>query len=627
MFTLTICLFLFSGQSISQKIYQRDGRTQHSQIQIPVEFKYIPKKPGHYTVEDWRAVIDTTWGEGLPTEQKLVIFDEAWNKIDAEFAAFQGLNIDWDSIKTTYRPEVAAGVSRGRFAAIMFYMLLSLQEFHTFVWDAPVMFTPLEPGIPLLVLGGNADNTSHFGATLTPLPDSTLLVIKAVENHPIGLIPGDIVLGYHGRLWKDLLKELLAYQLPVYFGYSVPAGDKISLNHNLLCGAGMNWHLFDTLDVVKYTTGDTMHYSTHLLAGQNKYIWGNEQLPVPGVEWVYDGSDNVVDYHGFKNYVSSGIIEGTNIGYIYAISWSENYILPNANISQKFYDAIYNFMFVQKTDGIIIDQRLNHGGRWQYQKGLSLLFDNSFKFYGFDERCAEPNNHYQMCTVSEWDSYITTNGDPNTFYDKPIAVLIGPAALSSGDLFPLTMKLHPMVRLFGKPTNGSLSTSPGLYKLSGDEDWDMTHTNSNCYLLDNPGNYLAHYAINPDEEVWFTQEDVAKGEDTVVKRAIGWINNIIETSIEDNTIEQKLDKYFLSQNYPNPFNPSTTIEFILPKSELTTLKVYNILGKEVATLVSNKLNQGNHTYQFDGKILASGIYYYQLVAGDYREVKKMVLLR
>jgi hypothetical protein len=85
--------------------------------------------------------------------------------------------------------------------------------------------------------------------------------------------------------------------------------------------------------------------------------------------------------------------------------------------------------------------------------------------------------------------------------------------------------------------------------------------------------------------------------------------------------------YILHQNYPNPFNPSTTIEFTLSHPEYTTLKVYNILGKEVATLVSNKLNQGNHTYQFVGKNLASGIYYYQLVAGDYREVKKMILLR
>ncbi len=93
----------------------------------------------------------------------------------------------------------------------------------------------------------------------------------------------------------------------------------------------------------------------------------------------------------------------------------------------------------------------------------------------------------------------------------------------------------------------------------------------------------------------------------------------------DNAIHET--DFVLSQNYPNPFNPSTTIKFTLPKSEFVELKVYNILGKEVATLVSNKLNQGNHTYTFDGKNLASGIYYYQLVAGDYREVKKMILLR
>jgi uncharacterized protein (TIGR02145 family) len=83
----------------------------------------------------------------------------------------------------------------------------------------------------------------------------------------------------------------------------------------------------------------------------------------------------------------------------------------------------------------------------------------------------------------------------------------------------------------------------------------------------------------------------------------------------------------LAQNYPNPFNPLTTIKFTLPKSEYVQLKVYNILGKKVSTLVSNKLNQGNHIYIFDGKNLASGIYYYQLVAGDYREMKKMILLR
>jgi hypothetical protein len=87
------------------------------------------------------------------------------------------------------------------------------------------------------------------------------------------------------------------------------------------------------------------------------------------------------------------------------------------------------------------------------------------------------------------------------------------------------------------------------------------------------------------------------------------------------------DGFDLKQNYPNPFNPSTTIEFTLPKSEFIELKFYNILGKEVSKIVSKKLNPGNYTYTFDGKNLASGVYYYQLVAGDYREVKKMILLK
>jgi len=95
----------------------------------------------------------------------------------------------------------------------------------------------------------------------------------------------------------------------------------------------------------------------------------------------------------------------------------------------------------------------------------------------------------------------------------------------------------------------------------------------------------------------------------------------------DNVDNNVICSFSLSQNYPNPFNPSTTIKFTLPKSELTTLRVYNILGKEVSILVSKKLNQGNHIYTFDGNKLASGIYYYQLVAGEFQQVKKMILLR
>ena len=85
--------------------------------------------------------------------------------------------------------------------------------------------------------------------------------------------------------------------------------------------------------------------------------------------------------------------------------------------------------------------------------------------------------------------------------------------------------------------------------------------------------------------------------------------------------------YALAQNYPNPFNPSTKIEFSLPKQSAVDLKVFNILGQEVATLVHATLNAGQHAVSFDARNLASGLYFYRISAGEFSSVKKMMLLK
>jgi plastocyanin len=97
------------------------------------------------------------------------------------------------------------------------------------------------------------------------------------------------------------------------------------------------------------------------------------------------------------------------------------------------------------------------------------------------------------------------------------------------------------------------------------------------------------------------------------------------SSVEENAVLP--DIFHLDQNYPNPFNPSTTIAFTLPKAEYVDLKIFDSLGKEVTRIVTDKLDPGNHVYHFDRHDLASGVYYYQLVAGEFRGVKKMILLR
>ena len=108
-------------------------------------------------------------------------------------------------------------------------------------------------------------------------------------------------------------------------------------------------------------------------------------------------------------------------------------------------------------------------------------------------------------------------------------------------------------------------------------------------------------------------------------------NNIqvtFPTNIEKKSEEKLPQDFTLSQNYPNPFNPKTTIEFSIPKSEFVTLKIYNLLGEEVATLVSDRLTTGVYKYEWsrtDG--MASGIYFYQLHAGEFVEVRKMLLIK
>ena len=85
--------------------------------------------------------------------------------------------------------------------------------------------------------------------------------------------------------------------------------------------------------------------------------------------------------------------------------------------------------------------------------------------------------------------------------------------------------------------------------------------------------------------------------------------------------------YVLNQNYPNPFNPSTTIRFAIPQSEFVSLKVYDVLGNEVANLVNEELAAGSYKVQFDASSLTSGIYFYQITAGNYSETKKMNLIK
>jgi hypothetical protein len=96
--------------------------------------------------------------------------------------------------------------------------------------------------------------------------------------------------------------------------------------------------------------------------------------------------------------------------------------------------------------------------------------------------------------------------------------------------------------------------------------------------------------------------------------------------IEDEELGQPV-AYKLAQNYPNPFNPETKIRYTIPENAQVTLKVFNVLGQEVATLVNEHEVAGNYIALFEANHLATGVYFYRLEAGKFTDVKKMLLLK
>jgi hypothetical protein len=120
---------------------------------------------------------------------------------------------------------------------------------------------------------------------------------------------------------------------------------------------------------------------------------------------------------------------------------------------------------------------------------------------------------------------------------------------------------------------------------------------------------------------WVTQKD---GEYAAIECALqgGCGDGVTPKNVNTMPVE-----FALNQNYPNPFNPSTTITFSLPHSANASLKVFDMLGREVATLVNGYTTSGTHEVQFNATNLASGVYFYKLTSGDFTQMMKMMLVK
>jgi len=183
-------------------------------------------------------------------------------------------------------------------------------------------------------------------------------------------------------------------------------------------------------------------------------------------------------------------------------------------------------------------------------------------------------------------------------------------------------------------TNWTVAANTGLngqeIKLAVSGAYLFAGTNNGIYLSTNNGaSWLSKnqgFTNNPNgPNVWvtlFANNYIFAGTNiSVWRRSFADIVGIKQIS------GLMPSSYSLSQNYPNPFNPSTNLEFGISKLGFVSLKIYDLLGKEVVTLVNEKLNPGKYSVEFDGSSLTSGVYFYRLTTDGFSDTKRMMLLK
>ncbi len=289
---------------------------------------------------------------------------------------------------------------------------------------------------------------------------------------------------------------------------------------------------------------------------------------------------------------------------LYKSSVSETKYNGNAYAGNSYFnfnaagDTTYGYItqFERLPDGSYADVRFDWD--WQLKKivlrsyrinGRQITGDNGSKY-----------NQYVYATINPADGSQAINRSMNGYNKYPGVFNDGPIYIEMGDTLSLYVSARnsdmtiPEVEVMNLPSSATYNSE----------------TRNIFWIVDdlNPG-AMTYKAIRGDMSV--TTE-------------VEFINENFSVENEENSSPYE---FALNQNYPNPFNPSTNISFTLPEAGIVSLKVYNVLGQEVATLANQRFGSGSHSLSFDASRLSSGVYIYRLQAGNKVQTKKMLLVK
>ncbi|MDX9925009.1 MAG: T9SS type A sorting domain-containing protein [Ignavibacteriaceae bacterium] len=279
------------------------------------------------------------------------------------------------------------------------------------------------------------------------------------------------------------------------------------------------------------------------------------------------------------------IDNGESWQYIYSKNWIRDIFIDKKDyiylaIESDFSSGHYNPGVVKSEDGGISWIVANEG--LMAKNTFKLIGDNKNNLYAFDRSTNE-----DLCGI-----YRSNNEGNSWIKVAPKYFVIDFALDSNGFIYAAT------------------ADSSIIYSTDEGNTW-ISLWNGYKFGLD-------FYSLSIDES-----NNIYAG---TISNSIFIIKNFEPTGIE-NSYDEIPDHFSLSQNYPNPFNPNTTIKYQIAKAGMVQLKIFDLIGREVSTLVNEIQSHGNYKVNFDGKYLSSGVYLYRLISDSFILTKKFILIK
>jgi hypothetical protein len=481
-------------------------------------------------IENLEATNRVFWGE-IPADvdTMLKLFQAIWGFINTNFPGFPGImktednpdGIDWDEFGEWAYEEIEYIDNYGDFANIMTRMAYVLKEGHSQVIPGRLKgamgLTSYRENAPVFI--PFSAKVSTIGACYTVTEEEELVVTYIIDDeNPYDLRPGDEIVGFNGIPWAEWLPYLIEADIPYY---GSPASSEGAIRYNLLKSGMTNARLFEKINIKEYRTGEIV--TKPIL--YERFTWTTTKpctehfVSVPGVP------DPQISFYA-TDPLYYGIMEGTNIGYIYLTSfpsgWDEfddpsQWDPYETEFSGAFNRAIVELM---DTDGLIIDIR-QHGGGWQQvsYKGFAKLIDADEDILIFKQVNRDTGNPAKDAFEDDYSRDFPLKAD-DSHYENPIIVITGPDCISGGDLITAFFDKFPEFTIIGNHNNGAF-TAVGAqeYQVGNDTVFQYIPT-IGLYYHDDPNPNLLRRSDFVDIHVRQNKEDIVKGVDAVREYAL-----------------------------------------------------------------------------------------------------------